>query len=226
MIAFKCPDICVTIVDINASRIAQWNSTKLPIYEPGLDAIVLATRNVNLFFSSDVDKGILDADMIFVSVNTPTKKNGFGSGYAADITYVESATRRIAQVAKSHKIVIEKSTVPCRTAESMRAILDANSHAGVRFDILSNPEFLAEGTAVKDLLAPDRVLIGCLQTPDGINAQKALLEVYSRWVPREKIISMNLWSSELSKLVRFLVLLYNVKGTQHFEHYTVLHLVL
>ncbi|KAI8617005.1 UDP-glucose/GDP-mannose dehydrogenase family, NAD binding domain-containing protein [Chytriomyces sp. MP71] len=200
VIASKCPDIKVTIVDINQSRIDAWNSSNIPIYEPGLEEIVFATRGKNLFFSSDVDAGILEADLIFVSVNTPTKKSGIGAGFAADLAYIEAATRRIAQVAKSHKIVIEKSTVPCRTAESMRKILDANSHEDVTFDILSNPEFLAEGTAIKDLMNPDRVLIGSMQTPAGLKAQQALAEVYGRWVPKERIVTTRLWSSELTKL--------------------------
>jgi len=201
VIALKCPEIKVTIVDISQARIDAWNSEKLPIYEPGLDEIVFKCRGKNLFFSTDVDAAIRDADLIFVSVNTPTKKSGMGSGRAADLKYVESATRRIAQVAKTNKIVVEKSTVPCRTAESMRAILEANSkELGVRFDILSNPEFLAEGTAINDLLTPDRVLVGSLQTPEGLQAQAGLANVYAHWVPRDRIITTNLWSSELSKL--------------------------
>ncbi|KAI9340423.1 UDP-glucose/GDP-mannose dehydrogenase family, NAD binding domain-containing protein [Zopfochytrium polystomum] len=200
VIAYKCPNIKVTIVDINQGRIDLWNSDELPIYEPGLDEIVKQCRGKNLFFSADVDKHINEADLIFVSVNTPTKKAGIGAGFAADLAYVEAATRRIAGVARSSKIVVEKSTVPCRTAESMRVILEANSRDGIRFDILSNPEFLAEGTAIDDLLRPDRVLIGSLQTPEGIAAQKKLASVYANWVPASKIITMNLWSSELSKL--------------------------
>ncbi|CAJ0909088.1 4829_t:CDS:2 [Entrophospora sp. SA101] len=200
VIAYKCPNIKVTIVDLNPARIAAWNSDKLPIYEPGLDEIVFARRNENLFFTTDVEKAVIEADLIFVSVNTPTKKTGLGAGYAADLAYVESATRQIADVARSSKIVVEKSTVPCRTAESMRTILEANSRDGIHFDILSNPEFLAEGTAINDLLNPDRVLIGGLQTPEGTKAQKALVEVYANWVPTERIITTNLWSSELSKL--------------------------
>ncbi|KAI8926717.1 UDP-glucose/GDP-mannose dehydrogenase family, NAD binding domain-containing protein [Entophlyctis helioformis] len=200
VIAFKCPDIKVTIVDLNQARIDAWNSNNLPIYEPGLEDVVFAARGRNLFFTTDIDKAIEEADIIFVSVNTPTKKSGIGAGYAADLAYVESATRRIAQVARSSKIVVEKSTVPCRTAESMRTILEANSRDGIRFDILSNPEFLAEGTAISDLLNPDRVLIGSLQTPEGIKAQQTLASVYAHWIPTSQIITMNLWSSELSKL--------------------------
>ncbi|KAI8339034.1 UDP-glucose/GDP-mannose dehydrogenase family, NAD binding domain-containing protein [Chlamydoabsidia padenii] len=200
VIAYKCHDIKVTIVDVNPTRIAAWNSNKLPIYEPGLEDVVLARRGKNLFFSTDVDGAIQEADLIFVSVNTPTKKSGMGAGRAADLAYVESATRRIAQVATSSKIVVEKSTVPCRTAQSMRTILEANSTDKIHFDILSNPEFLAEGTAIDDLLKPDRVLIGALQTPEGIKAQQALADVYGHWVPKESILTTNLWSSELSKL--------------------------
>lgn len=200
VIAYKCHDIKVTIVDLNQARIDAWNSDQLPIYEPGLDEIVFERRGKNLFFTTDVDGAIQEADLIFVSVNTPTKKSGMGAGMAADLAYVEGATRRIAEVAKSSKIVVEKSTVPCRTAQSMRTILEANSTPGIRFDICSNPEFLAEGTAIKDLLNPDRVLIGALQTPEGITAQKALAQVYTHWVPEDRVITTNLWSSELSKL--------------------------
>jgi UDPglucose 6-dehydrogenase len=150
VIALKCPSIKVTIVDIDKDRINAWNSENIPVYEPGLYEIVKKQRNVNLFFSSDVDQAILEADLIFVSVNTPTKKNGFGKGCAPDLTFLESATRRIAKVAQSSKIVVEKSTVPCKTAESMRIILDSNSRDGINFEILSNPEFLAEGTAIND----------------------------------------------------------------------------
>ncbi|KAI8343341.1 UDP-glucose/GDP-mannose dehydrogenase family, NAD binding domain-containing protein [Chlamydoabsidia padenii] len=200
VLAYKCPDIKVTIVDLSEARIAAWNSDNLPIYEPGLDEVVKACRDKNLFFSTNVDDAIQEADLIFVSVNTPTKKSGMGAGMAADLAYVESATRRIAEVAKSSKIVVEKSTVPCRTAQSMRTILEANSTSEIHFDILSNPEFLAEGTAIKDLLNPDRVLIGALQTESGIEAQNALVDVYTHWVPKERVITTNLWSSELSKL--------------------------
>ncbi|EJT48388.1 UDP-glucose dehydrogenase [Trichosporon asahii var. asahii CBS 8904] len=200
VIALKCPHIQVTIVDLNQARIDAWNSDNLPIYEPGLDDVVKAARGKNLFFSTDVDKGIAEADLIFVSVNTPTKKSGIGAGFAADLNFLQLATRRIAEVSTSSKIVVEKSTVPCRTAESMRTILEANSKPGCTFDILSNPEFLAEGTAINDLFAPDRVLIGSLQTESGINACKALTEVYANWVPKDRILTVGLWSSELSKL--------------------------
>ncbi|KAH9474600.1 UDP-glucose 6-dehydrogenase 3 [Psilocybe cubensis] len=202
VIALKCPHITVTIVDLNKARVDAWNSPDfaLPIYEPGLEDVVRQARGRNLFFSTDVDKAIEEADLIFVSVNTPTKKSGVGAGFAADLNYVELATRRIATVATSSKIVVEKSTVPCRTAESMRTILEANSKPNCRFDILSNPEFLAEGTAISDLFSPDRVLIGSLQTEEGINACESLKQVYSNWVPEERILTVGLWSSELSKL--------------------------
>lgn len=153
-----------------------------------------------MFFSTEVDKGIAEADLIFVSVNTPTKKSGLGAGFAADLNFIELATRRIAEVSTSSKIVVEKSTVPCRTAESMRTILEANAKPGCRFDILSNPEFLAEGTAISDLFSPDRVLIGSLQSQQGLDACEALTNVYANWIPRERILTVGLWSSELSKL--------------------------
>jgi UDPglucose 6-dehydrogenase len=200
MIARKCPDITVTVVDINAARIEQWNSDHLPIFEPGLDEVVKASRGKNLFFSTDVDAAIVAADMIFVSVNTPTKTYGMGAGRAADLKYIELCARRIASVATGSKIVVEKSTLPVRTAESLKTVLAANS-SGAEFQVLSNPEFLAEGTAMTDLDNPDRVLIGGETTPEGLAAAEALASVYGQWVPRERIITTNLWSSELSKLV-------------------------
>ncbi|TSA36026.1 MAG: nucleotide sugar dehydrogenase [Verrucomicrobiaceae bacterium] len=200
MIAAKCPDIEVNVVDPNEARIAEWNSDTLPIYEPGLDELVRGSRGKNLFFSTDVDGGIRKADIIFVSVGTPTKKQGIGAGRAADLKYVESAARRIAAIAEGPKIIVEKSTIPVKTAEAIITILRANSKSG-QFDVLSNPEFLAEGTAVEDLTCPDRVLIGGEQTPSGLAAIEKLVSVYARWVPRERILTTNLWSSELSKLV-------------------------
>ncbi|KAI4221510.1 MAG: hypothetical protein L6R36_006850 [Xanthoria steineri] len=224
VIAYKS-DVEVTVVDINADRIAAWKSESLPIYEPGLKEIVQAVSarvhpsqqhdshgsnaasdnvapvpHVKLLFSTDVDQAIADADLIFVCVNTPTKAHGIGKGSAADLDFVEAATRTIARVATQDKIVVEKSTVPCRTAQSIREILAANAHPGVRFDVLSNPEFLAEGTAIRDLLNPDRIIIGSMPTPAGCRAAATLAGVYEQWVPRERIITMNLWSSELSKL--------------------------
>ncbi|KAL8656595.1 MAG: hypothetical protein Q9210_000133 [Variospora velana] len=223
VIAFKS-SVEVTVVDINVQKIAAWQSNALPIYEPGLYEIVRAVRddhpadqhwkdhdsfrNANthhptrprLFFSTNIDQAIRNADLIFVCVNTPTKAHGIGKGSAADLDFVEAATRTIARVATQDTIVVEKSTVPCNTAQSIREILAANAHPGVCFDVLSNPEFLAEGTAVRDLLQPDRIIIGSLSTPSGLRAAASLAEVYGQWVPRERIITMNLWSSELSKL--------------------------
>ena len=199
MIAYKCTDHIVTVVDINEARIAAWNSTVLPIFEPGLDEIVQANRGSNLFFSTDIDTAILEADMIFLSVNTPTKTYGVGAGRAADLRYIEKCARKIAEVAQNDKIVVEKSTLPVRTAESVKRILESNSK-GRKFQILSNPEFLAEGTAMADLESPDRVLIGGDQTPDGLVAIQKLVDVYAEWVPQERILTTNLWSSELSKL--------------------------
>jgi UDPglucose 6-dehydrogenase len=199
VIADKCPHIDVTVVDINAARIAAWNSTHLPIYEPGLDEVVARARGRNLFFSTDIAGGIRDCDIIFVSVNTPTKTFGEGAGCAADLQHWELTARQILKHATTNKIVIEKSTLPVRTAEAMERILNGDGK-GPRFDVLSNPEFLAEGSAIADLESPDRVLIGSHETPEGIAARKAVVEIYARWVPRERIIESNIWSSELSKL--------------------------
>ena len=198
VIAQKCPNIKVTVVDLNEARIAAWNDTdfgKLPVYEPGLDEVVKEARGRNLFFSTDVDKAIEEAEMIFISVNTPTKMYGAGKGMAADLKYIELCARQIARVAKSDKIVVEKSTLPVRTAEAIKSILD-NTGNGVNFQILSNPEFLAEGTAVTDLHNPDRVLIG----GNDSEAIQSLVDVYANWVSKEKILTTNVWSSELSKL--------------------------
>lgn len=201
MIALKCPEIEVAVLDINEARIQAWNSEKLPIYEPGLESIVMQCRNRNLFFSTDVEKHISEADIIFVSVNTPTKTTGIGAGKAADLTYWEGAARMIASVSKSSKIVVEKSTVPVKTAEAIEKVLKRNtSNPEIEFDILSNPEFLAEGTAMQDLAAPDRVLIGGKDTERGRKAIDVLASVYSHWIPEERILKTNLWSAELSKL--------------------------
>lgn len=203
VIAQKCPQIEVTVVDINAQRIADWNDqdvNNIPIYEPGLSAIVAATRGKNLFFSTEVENAIHAADMIFISVNTPTKTYGEGKGMAADLKFIELCARQIAKVAKDDKIVVEKSTLPVRTAEAIKNILD-NTGNGVNFQILSNPEFLAEGTAVSDLENPDRVLIGGdIDTQEGRDAIQALVDIYAHWVPKEQILTTNVWSSELSKL--------------------------
>lgn len=202
VIAQKCPNIRVTVVDINADRIAAWNHKdldNLPIYEPGLKEVVAEARGRNLFFSTDIDAAIDAAEMIFISVNTPTKTYGVGKGMAADLKYVELCARQIAQVAKTEKIVVEKSTLPVRTAQSIRTILKAEGN-GVNFQVLSNPEFLAEGTAVADLHKPDRVLIGGDQDEAGQKAVQALVDIYAHWVDRDSIITTNIWSSELSKL--------------------------
>lgn len=195
MIAKQCPDIPVHVVDLNEARIRAWNSDVLPIYEPGLHEIVAAARGRNLTFSTRVDEAIAEADMIFISVNTPTKTYGMGAGRAANLEFIEKCARQIAKVSKGHKIVVEKSTLPVRTAEAIKRILNSTSN-GATFDVLSNPEFLAEGTAVEDLLDPDRVLIG----GDSAQAIEALAVIYARWIPRERILTTNLWSSELSKL--------------------------
>ncbi|WP_452232834.1 UDP-glucose 6-dehydrogenase [Lacinutrix sp. MEBiC02595] len=202
VIAKQCPQIKVTVVDINEARIAAWNDENLdnlPVFEPGLDAIVKEARGRNLFFSTEVDKAIDEAEMIFISVNTPTKTYGKGKGMAADLKYIELCARQIARVSKQDKIIVEKSTLPVRTASAIKDILD-NTGNDVAFQILSNPEFLAEGTAVEDLLSPDRVLIGGDTTPEGTKAIEALAAVYAHWVPQERILRTNVWSSELSKL--------------------------
>jgi UDPglucose 6-dehydrogenase len=202
VLAQKCPHIKVTVVDLNKQRIADWNDAdlnKLPIYEPGLADVVAEARNRNLFFSTDVDKAIEEAQMIFISVNTPTKTFGIGKGMAADLKYIELCARQIAKVSKDDKIIVEKSTLPVRTAEALKTILDVTGN-GVKFQVLSNPEFLAEGTAVTDLHVPDRVLIGGGEDAEGQEAIAALVEVYNNWVPLENILTTRVWSSELSKL--------------------------
>ena len=200
MIAFKCPQYKVTVVDINPERIAQWNSDELPIYEPGLDEVVRAARGRNLFFNTEIENGIRESDVIFVSVNTPTKTFGAGAGMAADLQYWDKTAREIRKYSRSNKIIVEKSTLPVKTAQAMERILTCGDN-GLCFDVLSNPEFLAEGTAIQDLENPDRVLIGSAQTAEGLCARDVLVEIYANWVPREKIITSNIWSSELSKLV-------------------------
>ncbi|MGX1753719.1 nucleotide sugar dehydrogenase [Sphingobacterium sp. NPDC055346] len=199
VIAQKNPNIQVTVVDLNAARIDAWNSQnleELPVYEPGLDAVVKEARGRNLFFSTEIEKAISEADMIFISVNTPTKTYGKGKGQAADLKFIELCARQIAEVATSSKIIVEKSTIPVRTAATIKSILD-HTGKGVQFHVLSNPEFLAEGTAIPDLHNPDRILIGG-EDPEAINILKS---IYEAWVPTERIITTNLWSSELSKLV-------------------------
>ena len=202
VIAQQCPDLKVYVVDQNPERIAAWNSkdlTQLPVYEPGLSELIAATRNKNLFFSTDIDAAIQKAEMIFMAVNTPTKTSGEGKGMAADLTHVENCAHRIAQVATTDKIVVEKSTLPVRTAEKIKEVLSTNK-VGVSFEVLSNPEFLAEGTAIQDLFKSDRVLIGGDPTPTGQDAVAALVSIYANWIPKDKIVTTNVWSSELSKL--------------------------
>ena len=194
VIADRCPHIRVTVVDSNPDRIAAWNSDSLPVYEPGLDAVVKRARGRNLFFSTDIEPAIAAADCVFISVNTPTKTEGEGAGKASDLRFVESCTRLIAQAARDHTLVVEKSTLPVRSAERVREILDG-AGSGKTFDVLSNPEFLAEGTAVADLENPDRVLIGGDPAP-----AELLAEVYANWVPREKILTTKVWSAEMAKL--------------------------
>ncbi|HCE43762.1 MAG TPA: nucleotide sugar dehydrogenase [Lentisphaeria bacterium] len=200
VIASKCPDYKVTVADIDEKRINAWNSDKLPIYEPGLSELVRNVRGKRLFFTTDIAKGIKDAGIIFVSVNTPTKTFGEGAGKAADLQYWEKTARAIVEHAEDNKIVIEKSTLPLRAAEAMHRILHSNTK-GLDFDVISNPEFMAEGTAIDDMQNPDRVLIGGMETASGRKAVERIVEIYAHWVPRERILSTNVWSSELSKLV-------------------------
>ena len=201
VIALKCPNLNVTVVDANPDKIKAWNGPleNIPVYEPGLTEVVKLARDRNLFFSDDIAGNIEKSEMIFMAVNTPTKTEGEGAGMAADLSYVVSCARDIAKYAKSDKIVIEKSTLPVRTAEKIKEILDDNSK-GIHFEILSNPEFLAEGTAIQDLFKSDRVLIGGDDTDSGQNAVQALVEIYANWIPKEKILTTNVWSSELAKL--------------------------
>jgi UDPglucose 6-dehydrogenase len=200
IIAQKCPHCRVTVVDIDEKRIAAWNSDNLPIYEPGLAEIVQQTRGKNLFFNCDIEGGIQENDIIFVSVNTPTKTFGMGAGMAADLQYWEKTARLILEHSQSSKIVVEKSTLPVKTAQAMEIILKS-APEGMKFEVLSNPEFLAEGTAMQDLENPDRILIGSRETESGLKARQELVDIYAHWVPKDKIVTSNVWSSELSKLV-------------------------
>lgn len=198
------PDITITLVDIDKEKIKAWNNEdleKLPIYEPGLKEVVSRNRNKNLFFSTNIEDSIKQADMVFISVNTPTKKSGLGSGYASDLKWVESSAREVARYAKGHTIIVEKSTVPVKTAELIKEILLRSEKkldlSKKTFSVLSSPEFLAEGTAIKDLENPDRVLIG----GEDIKSINILKNIYKKWIPEEKILLTNIWSSELSKLI-------------------------
>ena len=201
VIALHCPEIKITVVDVDSKKIDSWNGPldKLPVYEPGLSEIIKKVRGKNLFFSDDVDTAIIESEMIFMAVNTPTKTEGEGKGMAADLKYIESSAHNIAKVSLTNKIVIEKSTLPVRTAEKIKEIL-TSENKNVDFEILSNPEFLAEGTAIEDLFKSDRVLIGGDSTKKGQEAVNALVDIYSKWIPRHKILTTNVWSSELSKL--------------------------
>ena len=219
VIALKCPNIKVTVVDINEQRIAAWNYAdldQLPIYEPGLKEVVAEARGRNLFFSTDVEKAIEESQLIFMAVNTPTKTYGEGKGFAADLTFVEKCARQIAEVATSDKIVIEKSTLPVRTAEKIKEVLSINTK-GVHFEVLSNPEFLAEGTAIQDLFKSDRVLVGGDDTKTGKAAVAALVSIYSNWIPKEKILTTNVWSSELSKLASNAMLAQRISSINSFS---------
>jgi UDPglucose 6-dehydrogenase len=199
MLALKNPDYKVIVVDINSERIKAWNSENLPIYEPGLLEIVHKVRDKNLFFSTDIDNSIIEAHIIFVSVNTPTKTFGHGAGYASDLQYWEKTARQILKLSDSSKIIVEKSTLPVKTAQAMERILNSNEK-GIIFDVLSNPEFLAEGTAIKDLENPDRVLVGSSETESGLRACDKIVQLYSSWIDNERILTSNVWSTELSKL--------------------------
>ncbi|MED5354440.1 MAG: nucleotide sugar dehydrogenase [Bacteroidota bacterium] len=203
VIALKCPDIDITVVDINKEKINAWNGKldELPVYEPGLPEIINKVRGVNLFFSTEMDKAIEESEMIFMAVNTPTILSGEGKGYAADLQYIENSAKQIAKAAKSDKIIIEKSTLPVRTAEKVKEILELNKKLNINFEVISNPEFLAEGTAINDLFKSDRVLIGGENTSTGTKAVNLLVDIYKRWIPSDKILTTNVWSSELSKLV-------------------------
>jgi len=199
VIADRCPDCRVTVADINEKRIAEWQSEELPVFEPGLADVVKRTRNRNLFFTTDIAKAIREAEIIFISVNTPTKTFGAGAGRASDLQFLEKTARSIVRYATGNRIVVEKSTLPVRAAETLRRIFAANS-GHYHFEVISNPEFLAEGTAIADLNDPDRVLIGAMETAEGRVARDAVAEIYRHWIPQERIKYTNLWSSELSKL--------------------------
>ena len=218
VIALKCPNINVTVVDANPEKISAWNGPldNLPVYEPGLSEIIGEVRNRNLFFSSDIKRSIEKSEMIFMAVNTPTKTEGEGAGMAADLCYVEACARDIAKYSKSDKIVIEKSTLPVRTAEKIKEIMLEKSN-GINFEILSNPEFLAEGTAIKDLFKSDRVLIGGDETKSGQIAVRSLVDIYSQWIPKDKILTTKVWSSELAKLASNAMLAQRISSINSFS---------
>ncbi|MCZ6704005.1 MAG: nucleotide sugar dehydrogenase [Ignavibacteria bacterium] len=200
MIAAKCPQYKVTVVDINKEKISAWQSDELPIFEPGLLDVIKQTRGRNLFFSTELENNIKESDIIFVSVNTPTKTFGEGAGKSADLQYWEKCARDIMGASESDKIIVEKSTLPVKTAIAMERILSVNDK-GLHFEVVSNPEFLAEGTAIRDLENPDRVLIGSKETESGLRARESIVEIFANWIPRDRLITSNLMSAELSKLV-------------------------
>ncbi len=218
VIALNCPNINVTVVDANPNKIKSWNGPleNLPVYEPGLAELVEKVRGKNLFFSDDIAGNIEKAEMIFMAVNTPTKKEGEGAGMAADLRYIEACAKDIAKYSKSDKIVIEKSTLPVRTAERIKEILDDKSN-DIHFEVLSNPEFLAEGTAIQDLFKSDRVLIGGDSSETGKKATKTLADIYSKWIPKEKILTTNVWSSELTKLASNAMLAQRISSINSFS---------
>ena len=219
VIALKCPEIEVTVVDVSKERIDAWNGPfdQLPVYEPGLKEVVEESRGRNLFFSTDIDRAIDRSQMVFMAVNTPTKKDGKGAGMAADLKYVEACAKNIARVSKTNKIVVEKSTLPVRTAEKIKEILLKYGRKDLNFEILSNPEFLAEGTAIQDLFKSDRVLIGGDSTESGKEAIDALLNIYAQWIPKEKILTTNVWSSELAKLASNAMLAQRISSINSFS---------
>ena len=218
VIALKCPHIKITVVDSNPEKIKSWNGPlrNLPVFEPGLSDIVGKTRGINLFFSNDIKGAIENSEMIFMAVNTPTKTQGEGAGMAADLRYVETCAKDIAKYSKSNKIIVEKSTLPVRTAETIKLILEDNSN-GINFEILSNPEFLAEGTAIQDLFKSDRVLIGGDESKSGQKAVNTLIDIYLNWIPREKILTTNVWSSELAKLASNAMLAQRISSINSFS---------
>lgn len=159
-----------------------------------------AERPPNLFFTTESPATLAEADIIFLAVNTPTKTFGTGAGRATDMSAIDGAVKDIAAYAKPGAIIVEKSTVPCRTADRIRNSLSA-LRPKTPFEVLSNPEFLSEGTAVKNSLSPDRILIGSNDTPSGRHAAATLSSLYNSWLPASKILTTNVFSSELSKLV-------------------------
>ena len=219
VIARKCPDLHISVVDKNHEKINAWNSKSLhnlPVYEPGLDKLIKATRNKNLFFSKDIDRAIRESQIIFLAVNTPTKNSGEGKGYAADLTYIEKCAERIAKISMSDKIIVEKSTLPVRTAEKIKEVINVHNKKN-NFEVLSNPEFLAEGSAIENLFKSDRVLIGGENTARGNKAVQKLIEIYERWIPKEKILKMNVWSAELSKLASNAMLAQRISSINSFS---------